>query len=248
MKFISTAFLSAAVLAHFDIEYPTPRAQTDDFEVPPCGNSAPAPRQKFPIVGGVIKLLGYHKESLVTFRLSLKEQPTTMQDFDLELRPNMYRERSGPFESGPIDLSKIPGVRNGVVGTIQIFTKDSHDFAYQCADVIFEGADSPSAPPTNNQPANPSAPPTNNQPANPSTPPTNNQPANPSAPPTNNQPANPSTPPTNKQPAASGVTVTSSINALPTSESYRPANTENVVSSAGGVFASLSLLILSALV
>jgi hypothetical protein len=138
----STVFLIAAALAHFDIRQPTPRVQDlDGINDVPCGASPQGSRQVFPIVGGVITGQGYHGKSTMFYKLSLAQTPSTNQDFSIEIHPSTYAERSGPFRIGPLDLSRVAGVRNGVVGTIQVSTEDSHAFSYQCIDVVFQGVE-----------------------------------------------------------------------------------------------------------
>jgi hypothetical protein len=165
MQIVNLALIASSVLAHFDLLRPQVRINDlDTMNESPCGGSnTPAQRTSFPIVGGLVGGQGYHRNSRTYYKLSLKEAPTTNGDFNLILHPDTFAERSGPFQVGPLDLSNLPGVRNGVVGTIQVSTFDSHDWSYQCADVVFQGASAPGSPsaspstapsPTNRPPTN----------------------------------------------------------------------------------------------
>jgi hypothetical protein len=112
----------------------------DTINDAPCGGSnTVGNRVEFPIKGGFIKGVGYHRKSTTYFKLSLKSSQSANSDFTKEIHPSTYAERSGPFAVGPLDLSKIAGVTNGAVGTIQVMTYDSHDYSYKCSDVVFKG-------------------------------------------------------------------------------------------------------------
>ncbi len=143
----------------FDFLAPNARPNDDnngDDEIGPCGLRALAGRTDFPIgisqvikinflVGGIVSIKGYHKESTVTVRLSLKEQVIANSDFTNELAKK-YLPKAAAWSSDPLDLSKIPGVRNGVKATIQVSTDDGHS-AFNCADVILVGKETPVNPP-----------------------------------------------------------------------------------------------------
>lgn len=153
----TVAILAATALAHFDLNAPKVRyANLDTVNDAPCGGSnTVGERQPFPIVGGRIAGQGYHKDSRTFYKLSLKAQPTTNEDFNIEIHPSTFAQRTGPFEVKDLDLSKIAGVRNGATGTIQVTTYDSHDYSYACSDVVFQGVDTVPAPAVTTKPGTP---------------------------------------------------------------------------------------------
>jgi hypothetical protein len=209
MQILNLALIASTVLAHFDLLKPQVRyANLDTMNDGPCGgsNTPAAQRSSFPIVGGTIEGQGYHRNSRTYYKLSLKTAPTTNEDFNLIMHPDTFAARSGPFKVGPLDLSSLAGVRNGVVGTIQVSTFDSHDWSYQCADVIFQGAAAPGPNPPAPGP-NPPAPGPNPPAPGPNPPaPGPNVPA---------RPSNSSTPTNGSTKATSTVTTTAAYQTSP---------------------------------
>jgi hypothetical protein len=77
---------------------------------------------------------GYHKESNVTVKLSLAEDPVELSNFTYELA-STYLVRPAAWSTQPLNLTDLPGVTSGVNATIQVSTFDAHS-EYSCIDVI----------------------------------------------------------------------------------------------------------------
>jgi hypothetical protein len=143
MHFLSLALSFQSVIAHFDLITPpaTRGVNLDTSDQAPCGGFGnPSNRVEFPIMGGSIKGKGYHKNSTIFFKLAIKENPSK-DDFVTEFHPRVFTLKSGPFELTTLDFSKINGIKNDIMATLQVYTFDSHDYSYQCIDVLFKGKD-----------------------------------------------------------------------------------------------------------
>ncbi|KAJ3330188.1 hypothetical protein HDU76_006241 [Blyttiomyces sp. JEL0837] len=123
--------------AHFQITYPTARTFSEVNEIyGPCGNEPLATRSYFPINGGFLKGKSYHSSAQAQFNIAITSSDPTTAQFNQTFGPGTATIAYGDFQTVPFDLSKIPGVVNNTMATLQVVFNAGDGILYQCSDVI----------------------------------------------------------------------------------------------------------------
>ncbi|KAJ3074839.1 hypothetical protein HDU99_001655, partial [Rhizoclosmatium hyalinum] len=138
MQFLLSLLLAAVASAHFIITSPVSRPFDDELEVKnPCGGQPLGPRTDFPITGGSIVGRLLHPTGKARFSMVLsKVDPTADQFGQVLIGPgDNVQVTEGVFSTGPMDLSAIPGVKDGAPATFQVVMQTVDGVLYVCIDV-----------------------------------------------------------------------------------------------------------------
>jgi hypothetical protein len=132
---IQSLLLVASAFGHFYLHEPTPRTVVDATEKDaPCGGSALGSRT---IVRGTqlqLKTQAFHKDAKFTYKLSLKENPTSNEDFPHVVAPEFVVQQTGNI-STTLNFQNIPIEK---YGTVQVYSLDGPSGTYQCVDLEFQ--------------------------------------------------------------------------------------------------------------
>ncbi|KAJ3099552.1 hypothetical protein HDU97_002953 [Phlyctochytrium planicorne] len=136
-------FLSVtdSVNAHAKITSPSPRAGfSEAAEVfPPCGggkvNSA---RTDFPLKGGSFSFTSFHETASIIYEIAISSNPSPA-DFNAGFGPTSSGQSvtvpRGSTTVSNIDLSSVPGAKDGVQATLRFRFDAGDGVLYDCADV-----------------------------------------------------------------------------------------------------------------
>jgi hypothetical protein len=132
---IQLVLFISSVLGHFYLHEPTPRTVVDATEKEaPCGGSAQGSRT---LVRGnqlQLKTQAFHTEARFTYKLSLKENPTTNEDFQHVVAPDFVVQQTGNITT-TLNFQNIPIEK---YGTVQVYSLDGPSGTYQCVDLEFQ--------------------------------------------------------------------------------------------------------------
>ncbi|KAG1749698.1 uncharacterized protein EDB91DRAFT_1046516 [Suillus paluster] len=138
------AFISTAVQAHFQLQYPIPRGPfVQDSEPTFCDGytNAVDNRTVFPLSNGVINMNSEHPLWSAGVIVSTYQNPINFSDFNsssgYQLAVQFFQQSGEGDYCFPIDLatSNIAGVKDGANVTIQIVFDGGDGTLYQCADL-----------------------------------------------------------------------------------------------------------------
>ncbi|ORY51587.1 hypothetical protein BCR33DRAFT_780540 [Rhizoclosmatium globosum] len=139
MQFLLSLLLAAVASAHFIITSPVSRPFDDELEVKnPCGGQPLAQEQTFQsVTGGSIVGRLLHPTGKARFSMVLsKVDPTADQFGQVLIGPgDNVQVTEGVFSTGPMDLSAIPGVKDGAPATFQVVMQTVDGVLYVCIDV-----------------------------------------------------------------------------------------------------------------
>jgi nascent polypeptide-associated complex subunit beta len=114
--------LPAAVSAHFHLNYPADRGDTDTTQdQSPCGglNTPSKDRPKWPITGGQLSLEAGHDEANTAVYLALGDNPKA-EDFTIILKDRFLQVGLGTFCWNDLPVPKSVSVKEGDNATIQV--------------------------------------------------------------------------------------------------------------------------------
>jgi hypothetical protein len=133
---VSVAFLGS-VLAHFDLVEPKGRVINEaTAKEAPCGGASMSTiRTKVFLEESIIATTIYHKNTTITYKISLKDNPN-QNDF-IQLLPNATVDKASTVRTSSIDFTKISGVKENINATLQVYSEDEEESMYQCIDVTF---------------------------------------------------------------------------------------------------------------
>ena len=129
-KSIAALALLPAVLAHFNLNYPTSRGFDEDKEPTfPCGSydTVSSQRTDFPITGGPIQLKLGHQQTNIAVYLAVGDNPG--DGFSTVLYPQFQVSGYGDFCLGDINVPSSLNVSEGTKATIQVITNASGESA-----------------------------------------------------------------------------------------------------------------------
>jgi hypothetical protein len=125
---VSVPFLTLFPLlttAHFIMHYPASRnGLTDDTEpTPPCGGyPVSSSRTNVSLPAFPIALEMEHDEVVIQILLSLSDNPTSEDDFNITLERTFQEEGLGMFCLPQVTVPEGAGVKSGMRGTVQVVT------------------------------------------------------------------------------------------------------------------------------
>lgn len=136
MKF-SVAFFCASTLAHITLNSPTPRGDDEIASMTgPCGEGLDTPsasRATANASGYKINLTVADKDAQVTVNVGVGANPKTFPFQVASLAASLKKVDI------PLDFSKVAGLTNGDLVTIQVIETAADGTKYACADVVMAG-------------------------------------------------------------------------------------------------------------
>ncbi|KAL8969608.1 MAG: hypothetical protein Q9183_001916, partial [Haloplaca sp. 2 TL-2023] len=121
-KYLTLVSLSSLACAHFTLDYPPSRGDSDDSQGEfPCGGlDVSTDRTPWPLAGGTIQLTLGHARSAIQVLIALGNDVTT--EFNTVLVPTIQEEGLGEFCFGDVAIPESLMVQEGDNATIQVVT------------------------------------------------------------------------------------------------------------------------------
>jgi len=108
--------------AHFSLNYPAGRGDSDETQTtPPCGglNTPSSNRTRWPTTGGSLSLQAGHDEANTAVYLALGNNPTK-DDFTIVLKDTFLQVGLGTFCWNSLEIPRSVNVTDGQNATIQV--------------------------------------------------------------------------------------------------------------------------------